>query len=75
MTSYRDSGVDIDAQDEALNLVDGRRSVPEIRDALSAIYKPVPIEDVQQYLDALASIEVIIPSDTAPSKSRSRSSP
>jgi hypothetical protein len=26
---------------------------------LSAIYAPVPVEDVQQYLDALASIDVI----------------
>ena len=46
-------------QYEALNLVDGRRSVEEIRDALSAIYAPVAVEDVRQYLEALASIEVI----------------
>ncbi len=46
-------------QYEALNLVDGRRSVEEIRDALSAIYAPVALEDVRQYLEALASIEVI----------------
>ncbi len=44
---------------EALNLVDGRRTVSEIRDALSAIYKPVAIGDVEQYLSALASIDVI----------------
>lgn len=46
-------------QYEALNLVDGVRTVEEIRDALSAIYKPVPVEDVRQYLEALASIDVI----------------
>jgi hypothetical protein len=44
---------------EALNLYDGRRTTQEIRDMLSAIYRPVPVEDVQQYLDALASIGVI----------------
>jgi hypothetical protein len=44
---------------EALNLVDGKRTVSEIRDALSAIYEPVPLADVEQYLAALASIEVI----------------
>lgn len=60
---------------EALNLVDGSRSVEEIRDALSAIYEPVKLEDVRQYLEALASIGVILPSGSAPSASRSRSSP
>jgi Coenzyme PQQ synthesis protein D (PqqD) len=60
---------------EALNLVNGQRSVQEIRDALSAIYEPVPLEDVKQYLEALASIGVILPSDSAPSATRSRSSP
>lgn len=60
---------------EALNLVDGRRTAQEIRDALSAIYEPVKLEDVEQYLEALAAIGVILPSDSAPSASRSRSSP
>ena len=46
-------------QFEALNLVNGQRSAQEIRDALSAIYAPVPVEDVVQYLEALASIDVI----------------
>ncbi|HJQ41401.1 MAG TPA: DUF4910 domain-containing protein [Thermoanaerobaculia bacterium] len=44
---------------EALNLVDGRRSAQEIRDALSAIYEPVALKDVEEYLTALASIGVI----------------
>lgn len=51
---------------EALNLYDGKRSVQEIRDLLSAIYEPVPLEDVRQYLDALQSIGVISPSGNAP---------
>ncbi|HEV7767344.1 MAG TPA: DUF4910 domain-containing protein [Thermoanaerobaculia bacterium] len=45
---------------EALNLVNGTRTTSEIRDALSAIYGPVPLADVEQYFDALASIGVIV---------------
>jgi hypothetical protein len=44
---------------ETLNLVDGRRSVQEIRDALSAIYTDIPLAQVEEYLAALASIGVI----------------
>ncbi len=51
---------------EALNLVDGRRSAQEIRDALSAIYGPVPLDVVLEYLRALESIAVIQPAATAP---------
>jgi hypothetical protein len=38
---------------EVLNLVDGRRTVAEIRDAVSAIYGPVPLDLVVEYLQAL----------------------
>jgi aminopeptidase YwaD len=44
---------------EALNLVDGRRSVRQIRDALSALYGPVPLDTVAEYLDALEQIGVL----------------
>lgn len=44
---------------EALNLVDGKRTVRQIRDDLSAIYGPVPIEQVARYLDALRRIGVV----------------
>jgi hypothetical protein len=44
---------------EALNLVDGKRTIIDIRDALSAIYQPVALADVEQYLAALESISVI----------------
>ena len=44
---------------EALNLVDGRRTSQEIRDALSATYGPVPLDVVVEYLRALESIQVI----------------
>jgi aminopeptidase YwaD len=44
---------------EVLNFVDGGRSVQEIRDAVSAIYGPVPVEIVLEYLRALETIKVI----------------
>ncbi|MCM2254231.1 MAG: DUF4910 domain-containing protein [Vicinamibacteria bacterium] len=44
---------------EALNLVDGRRTVSEIRDALSAIHGPVPVELVAEYLAALHGVGVL----------------
>ncbi len=44
---------------EALNLVDGRRSVRQIRDALTASEGPVPLAEVAEYLDDLARIGVL----------------
>ncbi len=44
---------------EALNLVDGRRSVGEIRDALAASVGPAPVEEVAEYLDVLLRLGVI----------------
>jgi hypothetical protein len=44
---------------EALNLVDGRRTVRQIRDALAAIYGPVPLEAVAEYLTALEKIGIL----------------
>lgn len=44
---------------EALNLVDGSRSVSDVRDWLTAELGPVPLDHVSQYLEALASIGVI----------------
>ncbi len=44
---------------EALNLVDGRRTVGEIRDALAAIYGPLPLPEVIEYLDDLEKIGVL----------------
>src|SRR5436305_11630954 len=44
---------------EALNLVDGKRTTSEIRDALSAIYGPVPQETVDGYLAALAEAGLV----------------
>ena len=44
---------------EALNLVDGRRSVGEIRDALAATVGRAPIEEVAEYLHTLARLGVI----------------
>jgi hypothetical protein len=47
---------------EALNLVDGKRTAAEIRDALTAIYGPVPLTAVVEYLRALAEGGLIEPS-------------
>jgi hypothetical protein len=44
---------------EALNLVDGQRTVSDIRDWLVAEFGAVPVEYVAEYLQALASIDVI----------------
>jgi hypothetical protein len=44
---------------EALNLVDGRRTVQEIRDFLTGRYAAVPVAEVAEYLDLLARARVI----------------
>jgi hypothetical protein len=44
---------------EALNLVDGRRTVGAIRDALAAIYGPLPLAEVAEYLRALEGIGIL----------------
>jgi aminopeptidase YwaD len=44
---------------EGLNLVDGTRTVRDIRDALTATYGPIPFDVVAEYLAALKSIDVI----------------
>ena len=44
---------------EAVNLVDGHRSVQEIRDFLSATIAPVPVEEVAEYLGTLKKIGLL----------------
>jgi hypothetical protein len=44
---------------EALNLVDGKRSVSDIRDLLSGRYAPVPLAEVAEWLDLLARAGVV----------------
>ncbi len=44
---------------EALNLVDGRRTLQEVRDLLSAIYGPVPLDLVAEYVETLEGIGVV----------------
>jgi aminopeptidase YwaD len=46
---------------EILNLVDGRRSVQDITDMVSAIYGPVDVAAVLEYLRALEEIQVVAP--------------
>jgi hypothetical protein len=44
---------------EALNFVDGSRTVSDIRDWLTTELGPVPLDYVEEYLAALESIDVI----------------
>jgi len=44
---------------EALNLVDGKRSVSDIRDLLTGRYKPVPLAEIAEWLDLLAKAGVL----------------
>lgn len=48
---------------EVLNFADGNKNVWQIRDAVSAIYGPVPTELVLEYLRALEAINVVQRSD------------
>jgi len=51
---------------EALNLVDGRRSAQEIRDALAAIHGPLPLDVVVEYLRALEKAGVLTAAARSP---------
>jgi hypothetical protein len=44
---------------EVLNLVNGSRTAQDIRDTVSAIYGPIPLDLVVEYLRALESIRVL----------------
>jgi len=44
---------------EALNFADGKRSVAEIRDALSAEFDPVPLSEVAQYFQFMEKLGVV----------------
>jgi len=44
---------------EALNFVDGKRSITEIRNAVSAEYCPVSLEAVHEYMNILKEAEVV----------------
>ena len=44
---------------EILNFVDGKRSILDIRNAVSAEYEPVPVEWVTEFLDVLSKAGVV----------------
>ena len=44
---------------EIVNFIDGRRTVSDIRDAVSAEYEPVDVKVVAEYLDILAKAKAI----------------
>jgi hypothetical protein len=44
---------------ETLNFVDAKRSIKEIRDAVSAEYDPVPVDVVEELMDAMADAKLV----------------
>ena len=44
---------------EALNLADGRRTVSDVRDTLSALYGAVPVAQVSEYFDLLVRARAV----------------
>lgn len=44
---------------EVLNLVDGERSVADVREAVSVIYGPISMALVSGYLESLAQIDIL----------------
>ena len=44
---------------ETLNLVDGKRTISDIRDFLAGRYEPVPVKEVAEYLGLLAKAKVV----------------
>ncbi|HEU5249078.1 MAG TPA: DUF4910 domain-containing protein [Thermoanaerobaculia bacterium] len=44
---------------EAFNLVDGRRSISDIRDVLAGRYAPVPVPEIAEYFDLLARAKAV----------------
>ena len=44
---------------EALNFADGKKSILDIRDAVSAEFEPVPAAEVQQYFEFLEKLGVV----------------
>ncbi|MEP6767210.1 MAG: DUF4910 domain-containing protein [Acidobacteriota bacterium] len=45
---------------EAFNLVDGRRTISEIRDVLAGSYPPLPVAELAEYFDLLAEAKAIL---------------
>ncbi len=45
---------------EVLNFVDGRRNTQQIRDMVAAVYGPLPVALIAEYLEALAKINLVI---------------
>jgi aminopeptidase-like protein len=44
---------------EVFNFIEGRNSILDIRNALSAEYSPVPLNDVRRYMESLAKAGII----------------
>ena len=46
-------GLRKDEQFEIRNFIDGRRSILDIRNAVSAEFRPIPLADIENYIKAL----------------------
>jgi hypothetical protein len=57
--SSRDFTLNGNERFELVNFIDGERSVIEIRDALSAEFRPVLLEVVARYVDDLVQVGVV----------------
>jgi aminopeptidase YwaD len=44
---------------EAFNLVDGKRSISEIRDVLAGRYAPVSLAEIAEYVELLARAKAV----------------
>jgi aminopeptidase-like protein len=53
---------------EVFNFIDGKSSLLEIRNAASAEYAPIPLQDVKSFMEALAKADVIKLSPAASKK-------
>lgn len=56
---YRSAGLGEDLRFELVNFIDGTRTVTEIRDALSAEFRPVELAKVSRYCEDLARAGVV----------------
>jgi hypothetical protein len=44
---------------ESLNFIDGKRSIKEIRDAVSGEYDPIPVDIVEELMDVMAESKLV----------------
>jgi len=53
---------------EVFNFIDGRNSILDVRNATSAEYSPIPLKDVQKYMESLAKAGIIKLTSSGPKR-------